>query len=92
MYSEKAESDYVGTPFCPGAAGTAAGSDAAAVKHDGHVIGCFRLTRLTGHYSSAEMEAWRQTETHFCFICAANISEHPTLQIKQLKIFYYWHC
>lgn len=54
---EEAQSDHVGAPFGPGAARAAAGRDAAAVEHDGHVVGSFRLAGLTGHHCSTKMEA-----------------------------------
>lgn len=47
----------MGTPFGPSATGAAAGGDTAAIKHDSHVIGSFRLAGLTGHHCSAEVEA-----------------------------------
>lgn len=58
MDPEEAECHHMGTPFGPCATGTAAGSDAAAIKHDRNIVGSFRLTGLTGHHCSAEMEAW----------------------------------
>lgn len=57
MDPEEAESHYVGAPFSTSSAGAAAGSDAAAIEHDGHIVGPFRLTSLTGHHCSTEMEA-----------------------------------
>lgn len=48
----------MGTPFGPSTTGAAAGSDAAAIKHDRHVVGSFRLTSLTGHHCSTEVEAF----------------------------------
>lgn len=57
MDPKEAECDHMGTPFGPGATGAAAGSNAAAVKHDGHVVGSFRLTSLTRHHCGTEMEA-----------------------------------
>ena len=54
---EEAECHHVGTPLGPGATGAAAGSDAAAVKHDRHIVGPFGLTGLTGHHCSTEVEA-----------------------------------
>lgn len=58
MDPEEAERNHVGAPFGPGTAGAAAGRDAAAVKHDRHVVGAFRLAGLVGHHGSAEMETW----------------------------------
>lgn len=54
---EEAEGHHMSTPFGTSAACTAAGRDAAAIKHDGHIVGSFRLTGLTGHHCSTEMEA-----------------------------------
>lgn len=53
---EEAEGHHVGAPLGPGAAGAAAGRDAAAVEHDGHVVGSFGLAGLVGHHSGAEVE------------------------------------
>lgn len=53
MNPKEAESHHMGTPLGPGATGAAAGGDAAAIKHDGHVVGSFRLASLTGHHGSA---------------------------------------
>lgn len=57
MNPKEAESHHMGTPFGPSTTGAAAGGDAAAIKHDGHVIGSFRLAGLAGHHCSAEVEA-----------------------------------
>lgn len=58
MDPEEAEGHHMSTPFGSSATGAAAGSDAAAIKHDRHVVSSFRLTGLTGHNCSTEMEAW----------------------------------
>lgn len=58
MDSEETESHYMGTPFSPSSTGAAAGGDAATVKHDSYVVGSFRLSSLTRHHCSTEMEAW----------------------------------
>ena len=55
--AEEAECHHVGTPLGPGAAGAAAGRDAAAVEHDGHVVGALGLASLLGHHGGAEVEA-----------------------------------
>lgn len=57
MNPKEAESHHMGTPFGPSTTGAAAGGDAAAIKHDGHVIGSFRLAGLAGHHCSTEVEA-----------------------------------
>lgn len=56
MDPEEAERHHVSAPFGPSAAGTAAGGDAAAIKHDGYIVRSFRLPRLIGHHCSTEME------------------------------------
>lgn len=56
MDPEEAERHHVSAPFGPSAAGTAAGGDAAAIKHDCYIVCSFRLTRLIGHHCSTEME------------------------------------
>lgn len=55
---EEAKCHHMSTPFGPGSTGTAAGGDAAAIKHDRNVVGSLWLTRLTGHNCSTEMEPW----------------------------------
>ncbi len=57
MDPKEAECHYMGTPFGPSAASAATGSDAAAIKHDRHIVGSFRLTGLTGHHRGTQMEA-----------------------------------
>jgi len=39
--SEEAQGHHMGTPFGSCTTGTAAGSDAAAIKHDCHIVGSF---------------------------------------------------
>lgn len=56
MDPEEAERNHVGAPLGPGAAGAAAGRDAAAVEHDRHVVGPFRLAGLVGDHGGTEME------------------------------------
>ena len=62
MDPEEAERHHVSAPFGPGATRTAAGSDAAAIKHDRHVVGSFRLAGLAGHHCGTEMEAWKKRD------------------------------
>lgn len=62
MDPKETKGHYMGTPFGPSSTCAAAGSDAATVEHDGHIVGSFRLTGLTGHHGSTEVEAWRQED------------------------------
>lgn len=54
---EEAQGHHMGAPFGPSATGAAAGSDAAAIEHDRHIVGAFGLPRLVGHHCGTEVEA-----------------------------------
>lgn len=64
MNPEETECHHMGTPLSSSAAGTAAGSNTAAVKHNRHVVCSFRLTSLSWHHCSTEMETWYKQFSH----------------------------
>ena len=58
--SEETQRHHVGAPLGPRPAGAATGSDAAAVEHDGHVVGALGLSGLGGHHGGAEVKTCRR--------------------------------
>lgn len=54
--AEETECHDMGAPFGPRATGAAAGSDPAAVKHHGHVVGPFGRDHLRWHHRSTQVE------------------------------------
>lgn len=59
MDSEETQRHHVGAPLRPSPTGAATGSDAAAVEHDGHVVGALGLPGLGRHHGGTEVEPCR---------------------------------